>query len=89
MALRIINAGPAPEVIAARIQEAVEGALPGSQVAVRCTSPGHFEVSVAASEFQGKPRVRQHQLVYQAIAPLMSGNDAPVHAIDRLETRIP
>jgi stress-induced morphogen len=33
--------------------------------------------------------VQQHQLVYRAITPLMTGDAAPVHAIDRLQTKAP
>jgi hypothetical protein len=33
--------------------------------------------------------VKQQQLVYGAIAPLLRGDDAPVHAIDRMVTRTP
>jgi hypothetical protein len=33
--------------------------------------------------------VRQQQLVYGAIAHLMKGDAAPVHAIDRLQTELP
>jgi stress-induced morphogen len=33
--------------------------------------------------------VQQHQLVYRAIAELMAGDAPPVHAIDRLVTRVP
>jgi hypothetical protein len=30
--------------------------------------------------------IESHRLVYAAIAPLMAGDAAPVHAIDRLKT---
>ncbi|HEX5129758.1 MAG TPA: BolA/IbaG family iron-sulfur metabolism protein [Usitatibacter sp.] len=49
----------------------------------------HFEAVVVSPAFAGLPRVRQHQLVYAAIAPLLAGDAAPVHAIDRLECRVP
>jgi acid stress-induced BolA-like protein IbaG/YrbA len=39
--------------------------------------------------FEGRNRVQQHQLVYAAITDLMSGVQAPVHAVDRLECRTP
>lgn len=80
--------GTAGEV-AERIERAVRDALPGAEVAVRAGGPGHFEVRVVAEVFRGRSRVQQHQLVYRAIAPLMAGDDAPVHAIDRLETIVP
>ena len=69
--------------------EAVEAALPDAAVEVRAASPGHFELSVRAEAFRGKPRVAQHQLVYGAITHLMKGDAAPVHAIDRLECLLP
>lgn len=33
--------------------------------------------------------VEQQQMVYAAIAHLMKGADAPVHAIDRMQTILP
>jgi len=33
--------------------------------------------------------IEEHKLVFSAIAPLMSGLGAPVHAIDSLETLLP
>lgn len=89
MALQIINAGPGPEKIVEQIQQAIAKALPGSRAEVFCASLGHFEISVTAEEFAGKSRVQQHQLVYSAITPLMSGDAPPVHAVDRLDCRIP
>jgi acid stress-induced BolA-like protein IbaG/YrbA len=89
MALQIINAGPNPERIVAELHRAIEGALPGAAVAVTCASPGHFEIAVTSEAFAGKSRVRQHQLVYAAITDLMSGDAPPVHAVDRLECRVP
>ena len=44
---------------------------------------------MVAGAFEGKSRVQQHQLVYGAITDLMSGTQAPVHAIDRLECATP
>ena len=89
MALQIVNAGPGPEKIVEQIQQAIAEALPGSQAEVYCASLGHFEISVRAEEFAGKSRVQQHQLVYAAITPLMSGDAPPVHAVDRLDCRTP
>lgn len=85
MPLRILNAGPGPEEVIADIRAAIEAALSGAEVLVTARGPGHFEVSVTSTRFVGKSRVQQHQLVYGAIAHLMAGSDAPVHAVDRLE----
>jgi len=69
------------------IRQSIEAALPGATARVQANSPGHFEVEVTAAAFAGKTMVQQQQLVYAAIAHLMKGEDAPVHAIDRLRTK--
>jgi acid stress-induced BolA-like protein IbaG/YrbA len=71
------------------IRDAISEALPGSNVHVTLGSPGHFSISVVAEEFRGKTRVASQRLVYKAIAPLMQGDRAPVHAVDQLETKLP
>lgn len=38
----------------------------------------HYEATVVSPAFEGKSRVEQHQLVYQALGELMAG---PVHAL--------
>ena len=89
MALQIINAGPGPDKIIEQIREAIAAALPDAEAEVRCPSPGHFEICVASKRFEGKNRVQQQRLVYAAITSLMSGDAPPVHAVDRLECRLP
>lgn len=89
MALQIINAGPAPADVAAQIRAAIAKTLPEAVIEVRPQGPGHFEIDVADPIFAGKSRVKQQQLVYGAIAHLMSGANAPVHAVDRLDCRVP
>lgn len=86
MALKIIGAA---DGVVDQMREAILAELPDAEVEVRPTGPGHFEIRVVAEAFRDKNRVRQHQLVYQTIAPLMAGDAPPVHAIDRLETAIP
>ena len=87
MALRILNSTVDTEPLARELRERIEREIPGAQARVRATATGHFEIEVVAAEFAGLPRVRQHQRVYAAIAPLMTGDAAPVHAIDRLDCR--
>jgi stress-induced morphogen len=89
MALQILNQGPPPEEIAGKIRDAIAGAIDGAEIDVSSRGPGHFEIRVVAGAFEGKSRVQQHQLVYGAITDLMSGTQAPVHAIDRLECTTP
>jgi acid stress-induced BolA-like protein IbaG/YrbA len=90
VALKILSAPPPePEALVEALRKAVVAALPDAQVEVEAGSPGHFALAVVSSAFAGLPRVRQQQRVYAAIAHLMAGDAAPVHAIDRLVTRTP
>jgi stress-induced morphogen len=75
--------------VGAALREAIVAALPDAQVRVTANSPGHFEIEVVSAAFSGQSMVRQQQLVYGAIKPLMAGDAAPVHAVDRLRTRVP
>jgi acid stress-induced BolA-like protein IbaG/YrbA len=88
MALKILSSPPPePEQVAQQLAEAIRRALPGAEVTVHAGSPGHFELEVAALALAGLPRVKQQQAVYAAIAHLMAGDSAPVHAIDRMTIR--
>ncbi len=49
---------------------------------------GHFSIEVTSSVFAGKNRVESQRLVYGAIAHLMKGDLAPVHAVDTLRTHV-
>ena len=87
MALQIVNQGPPPEVVVEQIREAIAAAVESAEIRIDPRGPGHFEIAVGSRAFEGKSRVQQHQLVYGAITELMSGPNAPVHAIDRLECK--
>jgi acid stress-induced BolA-like protein IbaG/YrbA len=80
---------PGASNISAEIRDAIAQTLPGADVRVSAGSPGHFNISVVAEEFRGKTRLACQRLVYKAIAPLMQGDRAPVHAVDQLETKVP
>jgi acid stress-induced BolA-like protein IbaG/YrbA len=71
------------------IRDAIAEAMPGAEVEVKSGGAGHFEVRVVSTEFEGKTRVAKQRLVYSAIAHLMKGDTAPVHAIDKMETQVP
>ena len=88
MALQIRSApsNTDPEATANDLRAAIAGALPEARVEVKPVSPGHYEIHVVSARFAGQSRVAQQQAVYRAIAHLMKGDDAPVHAIDRLTT---
>lgn len=86
MSLELLNS---PDRVVERMRGAIAEALPGATIEVRASSPGHFEIRVVSEAFRGKGRVEQQRLVLGAIAPLMLGDAAPVHAVDRLETLLP
>jgi BolA protein len=46
---------------------------------------GHFRVRIASAAFEGKPRVQQHRMVYDALADLMGHG---IHAL-AIEARAP
>ncbi len=87
MALKILSSPSDASPVVAQLRTAIEAALAGARAEVRAASPGHFEIEVAWDAFAGKSKLAQHQLVYRAITPLMSGDAAPVHAIDRLDCK--
>jgi acid stress-induced BolA-like protein IbaG/YrbA len=91
MALQILNASdqPDPGALERQMRESIEEKIPGAEVTVSAAGPGHYEIRVVSSEFEGKNRVQQQQLVYGAITHLMAGNNAPVHAVDRMECVTP
>jgi len=89
MALQILSSPSNPEKVVEDIREAIANALPEAEIEVRATGAGHFEIRVVSETFEGRSRVAQQQSVYGAIAHLMKGDAAPVHAIDKLETASP
>ncbi|HTM21188.1 MAG TPA: BolA/IbaG family iron-sulfur metabolism protein [Kofleriaceae bacterium] len=47
---------------------------------------GHYTIRVLSAAFAGKSLLEKQRLVLGAIAHLMKGDDAPVHAVDKIET---
>ncbi|MFO0678344.1 MAG: BolA/IbaG family iron-sulfur metabolism protein [Polyangiaceae bacterium] len=68
------------------IRTSIEGAIPGA-VVTATGGGGHFTIEVVSSVFAGKSRLESQRLVLSAIAHLMKGDMAPVHAVDTLKTR--
>jgi stress-induced morphogen len=87
LALKILSSPSDPDSVATQLRAAIEAELAGARARVLAASPGHFEIEVAWQGFAGKSKLVQHQMVYRAITPLMSGDAPPVHAIDRLDCR--
>jgi len=77
----------------AAIEDAIKAAIvdkiPDANVEVAPGSGGHFTLNVVSPVFAGKSMLESQRLVLGAIAHLMKGDGAPVHAIDSLKTRTP
>lgn len=71
--------------IAPEIKAAIESAIPGALAEVR-GGGGHYEITVRSGEFSGKSTLQKQRLVLSAVKHLMSGEGAPLHAVDKLET---
>jgi acid stress-induced BolA-like protein IbaG/YrbA len=69
------------------IRESIVAAIPDADVVVS-GGGGHFTIEVTSKVFAGKNRVESQRLVYGAIAHLMRGDLAPVHAVDSLRTHV-
>ncbi len=70
------------------LREAIERAVPESRAEVT-GGGGHFSIEVTSAAFAGKSMLDSQRMVYSAIAHLMKGDLAPVHAVDSLKTRTP
>lgn len=57
------------------IEAAIIAALPGATVEITdlAGDGDHYAAKVTATQFTGLPRVRQHQLVYNALGGRMGG----------------
>lgn len=71
------------------IKTAILEKIPDASVQVDAGSGGHFTIAVVSPVFTGKNMVESQRLVYGAIAHLMKGEGAPVHAVDKLTTKAP
>ncbi len=70
------------------VKTAIQRVLPNAQVTVEDLSGtgDHLQVTVISSKFKGLPRVRQHQLVYEALSAQIASE--AIHAL-ALTTSIP
>lgn len=78
-----------PEQLSDAMKKAIEAELPNAQAEVQALSPGHYEIKVVCAAFAEQSRVKQQQMVYGAINHFIVGANAPVHAIDRMDTQVP
>jgi stress-induced morphogen len=72
-----------PDVLAQKIREA----LGEAEVDVQDLTGGkdHFEVTVVSEAFEGKSRIQQHRMIYNALDDEMDG---AIHALS-LDTKTP
>ncbi len=70
------------------VKDAIENAIEGA-VANVSGGGGHFVIDVVSGQFEGKRLLEKQRLVYSAIAHLMAGDAAPVHAVDQMTCRLP
>jgi stress-induced morphogen len=70
------------------IEHAILKAVPEAKVEVVSSGGGHYSVRVRSPAFRDRSTLERHRMVYSAIAPLMAGETAPVHAIDTLQTAV-
>lgn len=64
-----------------QVEEMIKAAIPDAQVQVQDLTGGgdHYQVIVVSSQFEGKGRVKQHQLVYNSVRDAMSSE--AIHAL--------
>jgi stress-induced morphogen len=72
---------------ATEIEDLIRNALPDAQVSVEdlAGDGDHYAATVVSEAFRGLTRVKQHQLVFQALGGRMGGQ---LHAL-ALQTSIP
>lgn len=63
------------------VEETIQTKFPDAKVFVRDLTGGgdHLEAVVVSAEFEGKTRVKQHQLVYSALQEAMASE--AIHAL--------
>lgn len=64
-----------------QVESMIKAQLPDAQVKVQDLTGGgdHLEAIVISSEFEGKTRVKQHQMVYSALQEAMASE--AIHAL--------
>lgn len=73
--------------ISSEIEKALQEKLPGAQLKIVSAGGGHFAIEAVSPIFDGKSRLESQRLILNAIRHLMSGDGAPVHAVDSIVTR--
>ena len=74
-------------ITANALEDLLRAAFPEAQINLTdlAGDDNHYALDIADKSFEGKSRIAQHQLVYQALQGKIGG---PLHAL-QLKTRIP
>ena len=77
-------------VAATEIERLILKAFPGARVDIQdlAGDGNHYAAKVVAEEFRGLNRVQQQRMVNQALASILDGANAPLHAL-ALQTSAP
>ncbi len=70
------------------VRDSIAKVIPDAKIDVT-GGGGHYTIVVISTIFAGKRPLENQRLVYGAIAHLMAGDAAPVHAVDSLKTLTP
>lgn len=79
-------ADPSSGDLTTELRTAIEAAIPGASAEVTDNGGRHFALVVRSPTFAGQRSLEKQRAVYAAIAHLMGDDDAPVHAIDAMQT---
>ena len=74
--------------ITEQIVENIKEAIPDAEV-IADGGGGHFTIEVTSAAFEGKNIIQKQRMVYKAIWDLMKGDNAPVHAVDKMTCKTP
>jgi acid stress-induced BolA-like protein IbaG/YrbA len=79
-------ADPEHQDLTSALRSAIEAAIPGATAEVTDNGARHFALVVRSASFEGKRSLEKQRAVYAAITHLMGDDNAPVHAIDSMQT---
>lgn len=69
------------------VRTLIESSIAGASAEVT-GGGGHYTIAVTSAAFAGKSMLEQQRMVYTVITELMKGHDAPIHAVDKLTTKV-
>lgn len=62
-----------------QVEEMIKAQIPDARIQVQTDDGQHYQVIVVSSQFEGKGRVQQHQLVYGCLQQAISSE--AIHAL--------